>query len=52
MNLEHRCILTPCTSTQNPGPRNDKDATQYLARDLAELASHIAQLKGEVRAYS
>jgi hypothetical protein len=34
-----------------PKPRDDKDAAQDLARDLAEIASHIAQLKGESNAY-
>jgi hypothetical protein len=34
-----------------PRPRDDKDAAQDLARDLAEIASHIAQLKGDARAY-
>ena len=33
-----------------PKPRDDKDAAQDIARDLAEIASHIAQLKGEARA--
>ena len=32
-------------------PRDDKDAAQDLARDLAEIASHIGQLKGEANAY-
>jgi hypothetical protein len=31
--------------------RGDKDTAQDIARDLAEIASHIAQLKGEARAY-
>jgi hypothetical protein len=31
--------------------RDDKDAAQDIARDLAEIASHIAQLKGDARAY-
>ena len=31
--------------------RDDKDTAQDIARDLAEIASHIAQLKGEARAY-
>jgi hypothetical protein len=34
-----------------PRPRDDRDAAQDIARDLAEMASHIAQLKGEARAY-
>jgi hypothetical protein len=32
-------------------PRDHTDAAQDIARDLAEIASHIAQLKGEARAY-
>ena len=31
--------------------RGDKDAAKDIARDLAEIASHIGQLKGDVRAY-
>ena len=34
-----------------PRPRDDKDAAQDIARDLAEIASHVAQLKGEANAY-
>jgi hypothetical protein len=34
-----------------PGPRDDKDAAQDIARDLAEISSHIGQLKGDARAY-
>jgi hypothetical protein len=36
---------------QEPRPRDDKDATKDIARDLAEIATHIAQLKGEANAY-
>ena len=32
-------------------PRDDKDAAQDIARDLAEIASHIGQLKGDALAY-
>ena len=32
-------------------PRDDKDAAKDLARDLAEIASHIGQLKGDANAY-
>jgi hypothetical protein len=32
-------------------PRDDRDAAQDIARDLAQVASHIAQLKGDARAY-
>jgi hypothetical protein len=31
--------------------RDHKDAAQDTARDLAEIASHIAQLKADARAY-
>jgi mevalonate kinase len=34
-----------------PRPRDDKDAAQDIARDLAEIASHIGQLKGDANAY-
>ncbi len=36
---------------QEPRPRDDKDAAQDIARDLAEIAYHIGQLKGEARVY-
>ena len=35
---------------QEPRPRDDRDATKDIARDLAEIASHIGQLKGEAHA--
>ncbi len=31
--------------------RDDRDAAKDIARDLAEIASHIGQLKGDARAY-
>jgi hypothetical protein len=31
--------------------RDDKDAALDIARDLAQIASHIAQLKADARAY-
>ena len=31
--------------------RDDKDAAQDIARDLAEIASHIGQLKGDANVY-
>ena len=31
--------------------RDDKDAALVIARDLAEIASHIGQLKADARAY-
>jgi hypothetical protein len=31
--------------------RDDKDAALEIARDLAEIASHIAQLKADARAF-
>ena len=38
---------------QHPEPRSrdDRDATQDLARDLAEIAGQLASLKGEARAW-
>jgi hypothetical protein len=35
----------------DPRPRDDTDAVQDLARDLAEVAAQIATLKGEATAY-
>jgi hypothetical protein len=32
-------------------PRDDKDAAQELARDLADIAGQLASLKGEANAY-
>jgi hypothetical protein len=34
-----------------PRPRDHTDAAKDIARDLAEIASHIGQLKGEAPAY-
>jgi hypothetical protein len=34
-----------------PRPGDDTDAAKDIARDLAEIASHIAQLKGDANAY-
>ncbi len=34
-----------------PRPRDDRDAVQDIARDLADIASHIGQLKGDANAY-
>jgi hypothetical protein len=34
-----------------PRPRDDRDVTKDIARDLTEIASHIGQLKGEANAY-
>ena len=34
-----------------PRPRDDYDAAQDISSDLAEIASHIGQLKGEANAY-
>ncbi len=31
-------------------PRDHKDTAQGIARDLAEIASHIGQLKGDAHA--
>jgi hypothetical protein len=32
-------------------PRDDRDAAQDIARDLAKIAAHIGQLKGDAYAY-
>ena len=34
-----------------PRPRDDSDATKDIARDLAEIATHLGQLKGEANSY-
>ena len=34
-----------------PRPRDHTDAARDIARDLAEIASHIGQLKGDANAY-
>ena len=34
-----------------PRPRDHTDAAQDMARDLAEIASHIGQLKGDANAF-
>jgi hypothetical protein len=34
-----------------PRPRDDRDTTKDKARDLAEIATHIGQLKGDANAY-
>jgi hypothetical protein len=34
-----------------PRPRDHTDAAKDIARDLAEIASHIGQFKGEANAY-
>ena len=35
----------------DPRPRDDTDAVQDIARDLAEVAAQIATFKGEADAY-
>jgi hypothetical protein len=35
----------------DPRPRDDTDADQDIARDLAEAASRISSFKGEANAY-
>jgi hypothetical protein len=34
-----------------PRPRDDQDAAKDIAKDLAEIASHIGQLKSDANAY-
>jgi hypothetical protein len=36
---------------QEPRPRDDRGTVKDLARDLAEITTHIGQLKGEANAY-
>jgi hypothetical protein len=42
-----RCSLV----ASDPRPRDDRDVTQDLARDLADIAAQISSLKGEANAY-
>jgi hypothetical protein len=35
----------------DPRPRDDTDAVQNIARDLAEVAAQISTFKGEANAY-
>ena len=37
--------------TNDPRPRDDTDTAKDMARDLAEIAAHIGQLKGDANAY-
>jgi hypothetical protein len=37
--------------SNDPRPRDDRDAAQDIARDVAEIAAHIGQLKGDANAY-
>ncbi len=40
-----------CVLLEHMGkPRDDKDAAQDLARDLADIAGQLASLKGDARA--
>ena len=34
-----------------PRPRDDRDAAQDIARDLADIAGQLASLKGEANAF-
>jgi hypothetical protein len=34
-----------------PEPRDDRDAVQHIARDLADIAGQIGSLKGEANAW-
>jgi hypothetical protein len=36
---------------QDPRPRDDTDAVQDIARDLADVAARISSFKGEANAY-
>jgi hypothetical protein len=37
--------------SNDPRPRDDRDVAQDLARDLAEIAARIGQLKGDANAH-
>ncbi len=52
VNAARERILTyAMRQHQQPGPRDDRYAAKDIARDLAEVASHIGQLKGDANAY-
>jgi hypothetical protein len=51
VNAEEGRISRSMRERSEPKPTDDKDAARDLARDLAELASHISQLMGDARAY-
>jgi hypothetical protein len=36
---------------ERPRPRHDHDTVRDTARDLAEIAAHIGQFKGDANAY-
>ena len=36
---------------RDPRPRDDTDAVQYLARELADVAHQLSAFKGEANAY-
>ena len=38
-------------SMSDPRPHDDRDASQDLARNLADIAAQLASLKGEANAY-
>jgi hypothetical protein len=45
--------ILACGMPKHPEPksRDDQDTVRDTARDLAEIASHIGQLKGDANAY-
>jgi hypothetical protein len=38
-------------SSEGPRPRDDREVTVDMARDLADIAGQIASMKGEANAY-
>jgi hypothetical protein len=36
---------------EHPEPRDDRDTTQDIARDLADIAGQLASLKGEAHSW-
>jgi hypothetical protein len=52
VSVEDERILT-CDMREHPDPRprDDQDTARDTARDLAEIASHIGQLKGDANVY-
>jgi radical SAM superfamily enzyme YgiQ (UPF0313 family) len=48
---DERILTCGMSKHPEPRPRDDRDAAKDIAQDLAEIASHIGQLKGDANAY-
>jgi hypothetical protein len=51
VNIEDERILHVMRQHPEPRPRDDRDAAQDIARDLADIAGQLASLKGEANAW-